>query len=748
MSQQYYLFLLFAFSIVSTPFLTVQAYDHFKHLYDDLMKRYDRVIRPVENATAALIVKLGLKLFQIIDIDEKNQIMTTNVWLYLEWQDHKLKWDPKKYGGIDRMYLPSEKIWLPDVVLYNNADGHYEVYIFTKAQVNHTGYVKWLPPAIYKSYCAIKVEYFPFDEQECYMKFGTWTYDGSNIDLRHMNSPMNDPDAPISFGWDLSEYSQSVEWDIMSAPATRNVRRYECCPEPFLDIYFNITLRRKTLFYTVNLIVPCVGISFLSVLVFYLPSDSGEKMTLSISILVSLTVFFLLLIDIIPPTSLVVPLIGKYLIFTMVLVNLSISVTVLVLNLNFRAPSELNMPKWIRKVFVDILPDLLWIQRPEPNEDDDFDEDNDDFDLNNYYHNLYMNDNLHSHRHNRNYLHSFNDLRERYTYKKLSNSSAKHMCSCGTIQRDSVSGKQKPFVSKTVLSSLSQLMNMYSNVVNHKVVCRHCEGKKRLKKLKNLHNSNSFQLPRFSFTTHEESISNTSTIDDLTSNVKYRPKHNKMSVQEYISMNDDVVETIRVNRHAKNLLESMNRTKHTEKHCCKYHRRSFRQKLLNDTINHPEIKKSIEGVQYIVSHLQDRDKDRKALGDWKYVGLVLDRIFLILFTSACIFGTIGIMCSAPSLYDNRENVLIQMSRSLEQNNLNNRNIMSGNSASILPTAAATPSSLSMKSTNRVSARALQSSENTTTNKQFIETRRFRRQINRRHWRRLRRTDRIISKQKV
>lgn len=71
-------------------------------------------------------------------------------------------------------------------------------------------------------------------------------------------------------------------------------------------------MRRKTLFYTVNLIIPCVGISFLTVLVFYLPSDCGEKVTLSISILVSLTVFFLLLAEIIPPTSLAVPLLGKY----------------------------------------------------------------------------------------------------------------------------------------------------------------------------------------------------------------------------------------------------------------------------------------------------------------------------------------------------------------------------------------------------------------------------------------------------
>lgn len=57
----------------------------------------------------------------------------------------------------------------------------------------------------------------------------------------------------------------------------RNEKFYTCCDEPYLDITFNITMRRKTLFYTVNIIIPCMGISFLTVLTFYLPSDSGEK---------------------------------------------------------------------------------------------------------------------------------------------------------------------------------------------------------------------------------------------------------------------------------------------------------------------------------------------------------------------------------------------------------------------------------------------------------------------------------------
>lgn len=53
----------------------------------------------------------------------------------------------------------------------------------TKAQLFHTGRVRWVPPAIYKSSCSIDVTFFPFDQQSCKMKFGSWTYDRAKIDL-------------------------------------------------------------------------------------------------------------------------------------------------------------------------------------------------------------------------------------------------------------------------------------------------------------------------------------------------------------------------------------------------------------------------------------------------------------------------------------------------------------------------------------------------------------------------------------
>ena len=55
---------------------------------------------------------------------------------------------------------------------------------------------------------------------------------------------------------------------------------YDCCPEPYLDITFVIKIRRRTLYYFFNLIVPCVLIASMAVLGFTLPPDSGEKLSL------------------------------------------------------------------------------------------------------------------------------------------------------------------------------------------------------------------------------------------------------------------------------------------------------------------------------------------------------------------------------------------------------------------------------------------------------------------------------------
>ncbi|VDO07852.1 unnamed protein product [Brugia timori] len=263
----------------------------------------------------------------------------------------------------------------------------------------------------------------------------------------------------------MSDYYPSVEWDIISRVAKRRTKNYaSCCPD---EAYIDIMI--------INLVFPCVGISFLTILVFYLPSHSGEKVTLCISILVTLTVFYLLLTEIIPATSISLPLIGKYLLFTMVMVTLSVIVTVISLNLHFRKPTTHRMPEWA-------LPKILFMRQP------------------------------------------LNDV------KNLS-----------------------------------------------------CKGE------------------QITMNYHEHAVSR-----DDGSLILTEP--------------DERI-----------------------------------QKLYHS----PHVVKAFENICFIAELLKKKDKDAKVDEDWKYVAMVLDRLFLLLLSIACFAGTITILLQAPTLYDTRQAIDLQ-----------------------------------------------------------------------------------------
>ncbi|CAJ0578032.1 unnamed protein product, partial [Mesorhabditis spiculigera] len=468
-----------------------------KRLYDDLMVHYNRHRRPAMNPKEPTTIKLKLRLSQIIDVAELDQVMTCSVWLKQVWMDKKLSWDPKNYGGVSVLYVPYEMIWVPDIVLYNNAESYYNITISTKATLHYSGEVTWEPPAIFK---------FPFDQQECHLKFGSWTYadnllkldllehNVSHVTEQNEQGEMDNVTIAVD-GIDLSDYYPSVEWDIMSRVAKRRSKNYpSCCPgSAYMDIIYYLELRRKPLFYTVNLVFPCVGISFLTILVFYLPSDSGEKVTLCISILVALTIFFLLLTEIIPATSTTLPLIGKYLLFTMVMVTLSVVVTVISLNLHFRTPTTHIMPNWVKKVFLNWLPKLLFMRRPLTEAEENF--------------------------------------------KKVN--------------------------PKMLAAGPTTL-----------------EGK-------------------IALNYHEHRVKENTGFGRALANAAIDERIQKL----YFS---------------------------------------------------PQVVKAFENICFIAELLKKKDRDDKIDEDWKYVAMVLDRLFLLIFAIACFVGTIYILLQAPTLYDNKK----------------------------------------------------------------------------------------------
>ncbi|CAD6185328.1 unnamed protein product [Caenorhabditis auriculariae] len=115
-----------------------------------------------------------------------------------------MRWDPRDYDGIQTVRVPPDKVWLPDIVLFNNADGNYLVSFYSNVVVEHTGEMLWV---------------------------------------------------------ELNDYSPSGVWDVMAVPGLLIDERSK--------ISYQIHIRRKTLFYTVILIMPTVLMAFLSMM--YLP---------------------------------------------------------------------------------------------------------------------------------------------------------------------------------------------------------------------------------------------------------------------------------------------------------------------------------------------------------------------------------------------------------------------------------------------------------------------------------------------
>ena len=68
-----------------------------------------------------------------------------------------------------------------EVFLTFSADGDFIVTTMTKAVLHWDGKVVWTPPVIFSSSCEIDVEFFPFDEQACFLKLGSWTHDGYQV---------------------------------------------------------------------------------------------------------------------------------------------------------------------------------------------------------------------------------------------------------------------------------------------------------------------------------------------------------------------------------------------------------------------------------------------------------------------------------------------------------------------------------------------------------------------------------------
>ncbi|XP_053473827.1 acetylcholine receptor subunit epsilon isoform X3 [Ictalurus furcatus] len=329
-------------------------------LMADIFKNYNKNIRPAKHPEDKVDVQVKLTLTNLISLNEKEETLTTNVWIEIQWHDYRLAWNTSEYYGIDIIRVPSTTVWRPDIVLENNIDGKFDVAYYANVLIYSDGSMYWLPPAIYRSTCSIEITYFPFDWQNCTLVFRSQTYSANEINMiLAVDGETNKPIEWVDI--DPEAFTENGEWAIKHRPARKLTNpRYSPDDLEYQEVYFNLIIQRKPLFYIINIILPCSLISSLVVLAYFMPAKAGgQKITVSISVLLAQTVFLFLIAQKIPETSLSVPLIGKYLIFVMSVTTLIVTNCIIVLNYSCRTPSTHSMPRKIKHIFLEVIPRFL-----------------------------------------------------------------------------------------------------------------------------------------------------------------------------------------------------------------------------------------------------------------------------------------------------------------------------------------------------------------------------------------------------
>ena len=197
------------------------------------MKQYnrwnpDRNARPVMEGQSAVTVEYGMSLIDILDMDE-NDVATLVLWENYEWKDPTLAWNRSQYpSNPQSIRVDLDNIWHPDIMPFNLIDSD-ETLRETHAVVYSGGTVSYVAPIKRKIHCSQDEEAYL-----CTQKLGSWTYDGSQLN--------------VQLSWkediDTSIYRANPHLELLETSAKRNVNLYECCPEPWISLTFEIKLRK------------------------------------------------------------------------------------------------------------------------------------------------------------------------------------------------------------------------------------------------------------------------------------------------------------------------------------------------------------------------------------------------------------------------------------------------------------------------------------------------------------------------
>ncbi|CAL1535031.1 unnamed protein product [Lymnaea stagnalis] len=280
-----------------------QSYSQTDSIFKDKLDplTYNTEVRPLVDQSKVIAVHVSFEVVSIVDIDDVAQSFTVNGFLGFSWNDEVVAWDSAVYGGQRVIHPLPEQIWRPRVVLMNTL-GARDLFGDDKAPVFvfNTGDTYWAPGSLFPSSCELQLTNYPFDTQTCVIK------------LVAMKNTVDE----LLFVANLPNISQTYfithgEWNIEDTKL--NIGSLTSGTLNTSTIEMTFYLRRRPSFLLLNTVLPVVFLSFLNILVFVIPVESGEKIGYGITVTLALSVFMSIVSGMLPRSSLNMPNLTIYL---------------------------------------------------------------------------------------------------------------------------------------------------------------------------------------------------------------------------------------------------------------------------------------------------------------------------------------------------------------------------------------------------------------------------------------------------
>ena len=250
-----------------------------------IFTNYSTDTLPVFDQSDILYINVSFLLRSIKEFDEPKGELTTSIGLILSWIDTSLKWNAEAFGNNYAIRAKNKDIWTPNIVLSNPGDTIEPIIEPDyRASILHNGKVFIIgADDNIKTICDADVTYFPFDIQICDIYFSSWEY-GAQVQFRLDSTTM-----------DLSIFIKNGVWQLLKSEVTTRPAK--------TIIKGTLYFKRRSLFYVLNFLAPIVILVLLNTMVFLLPTESGERVGFSVTILLSIAVYLTIIAEKLPETS-------------------------------------------------------------------------------------------------------------------------------------------------------------------------------------------------------------------------------------------------------------------------------------------------------------------------------------------------------------------------------------------------------------------------------------------------------------